>query len=93
MAAEAAAADTPQTGPRTQHGRAPQLYHQRRVSQYPQGSETFWRYLHPPSYSKNFRIASALIFISYKKQKKIGNVLYHVPFPSVVEPEPEPQEP
>jgi hypothetical protein len=41
MAAEAAAADTPQAGPRPQHGRAPQLYHQPRVSQYPQGSETF----------------------------------------------------
>jgi hypothetical protein len=33
MAAEAAAADTPRAGPRTQHGGAPQLYHQPRVSQ------------------------------------------------------------
>jgi hypothetical protein len=61
MAAQAAAADTPQAGPRTRHGRAPQLYHQRRVSQYPQGSETFCviciRLL--------IRFASASIFASY----------------------------
>jgi hypothetical protein len=50
--------------------------------------------LHPPPYSKNFRFASALIFASYKKkQNQIGNVLCHVPFPSVMEPEPVLQEP
>jgi hypothetical protein len=46
MAAQAAATDTPQSDPRTKHGRAPQLYDQRRVSQC-----YFWCYLHPPPYS------------------------------------------